>query len=498
MHSQRLSEKPLRPWAIVDTSGTIRSAHCDCMAGLGETCTHVAAMLFAIEYNIRQREKKTVTQEKAYWLVPSVREAPYAEASDIDFTSAKSKKKKMDSGTSSSPFQESRKPTRSIPEPTNDELKDFYTAINKSASKPAILCFIEPYAQEYVPKTSTADFPPALDDLYNKDLHGKNFPEVIDHCKSIKLTVTAEQSKNVEEETRQQAKSNTWFRYRSGRITASRMKSACHTDPRQPSQSLIKTVCYPSLFKFSTEATKWGCDHEQVALDEYQMLYQQQHTDCDFSEAGLTIDVDNPHIGASPDGFVSCSCCGHGCVEIKCPFCKKEITVEEAATDNKFCLEEGDDGELHLKKAHQYYYQVQTQLHVTKRDFCDFVVWTEKSLHYERILPDPDFWQDILKRASQFFLFGILPELTAKFYTSPSPATNLTSRQSTYCYCQSTELDASMMECAAGDCLKKLFHKKCIWSEDLILTVYNSKRKTWTCPDCSKRPNKKARTNHET
>ena len=411
MHSQRLSEKPLRPWAIVDTSGTIRSAHCDCMAGLGETCTHVAAMLFAIEYNIRQREKKTVTQEKAYWLVPSVREAPYAEASDIDFTSAKSKKKKMDSGTSSSPFQESRKPTRSIPEPTNDELKDFYTAINKSASKPAILCFIEPYAQEYVPKTSTADFPPALDDLYNKDLHGKNFPEVIDHCKSIKLTVTAEQSKNVEEETRQQAKSNTWFRYRSGRITASRMKSACHTDPRQPSQSLIKTVCYPSLFKFSTEATKWGCDHEQVALDEYQMLYQQQHTDCDFSEAGLTIDVDNPHIGASPDGFVSCSCCGHGCVEI---------------------------------------------------------------------------------------LFGILPELTAKFYTSPSPVTNLTSRQSTYCYCQSTELDASMMECAAGDCLKKLFHKKCIWSEDLILTVYNSKRKTWTCPDCSKRPNKKARTNHET
>ena len=105
---------------------------------------------------------------------------------DIDFTSAKSKKKKMDSGTSSSPFQENRKPTRSVPEPTNDELKDFYTAINKSASKPAILCFIEPYAQEYVPKTSTADFPPALDDLYNKDLHGKNFPEVIDYYKSIK------------------------------------------------------------------------------------------------------------------------------------------------------------------------------------------------------------------------------------------------------------------------------------------------------------------------
>jgi len=489
MHSQRLSEKPLHPWVIVEDTGTIRSAHCDCMAGLGETCTHVAAMLFALEFNVRQREKKTVTQEKAYWLVPSVREAPYAEASEIDFTSAKTKKKQMD--TNSSP--ETKRTTTDVPLPTPDELKDFFATLRSSASQPAILSLVPPYSDDYVPKTSTTDFPPALDELYNKELHGKSFPEVIEHCRNVTISVTENQVKNVEEETRQQAKSNTWFRHRTGRITASRMKSACHTDPRQPSQSLIKSVCYPNLFKFSTAATQWGCDHEKDALEEYQQKYAEEHRDCDFREAGLTIDVENPHIGASPDGYVSCSCCGNGCVEIKCPFCHKDSTVEEAtAEDRRFCLEEVD-GEVHLKRNHQYFYQVQTQIHVTKSDFCDFAVWTENSLHYERILPDTDFWQDILQRASQFFLYGILPELTAKFYTSHASITSNLPRHPThmYCYCGSHDQESGMMSCASKDCQKKLFHKQCLWIEDLKLTEYNAKRKTWTCPDCSKNPNNK-------
>ena len=40
------------------------------------------------------RDSKTVTEEKAYWLLPAgVSGATYREVSDIDFTSAKTKKK---------------------------------------------------------------------------------------------------------------------------------------------------------------------------------------------------------------------------------------------------------------------------------------------------------------------------------------------------------------------------------------------------------------------
>ena len=67
------------------------------MAGLGETCTHVASLLFAVDSIVKVRDSRTVTEEPAYWLLPSpLKNIEYKEMKDIDFTSAKSKKKKLD------------------------------------------------------------------------------------------------------------------------------------------------------------------------------------------------------------------------------------------------------------------------------------------------------------------------------------------------------------------------------------------------------------------
>lgn len=70
-HSQRMNETPLLPWLIAETDGSVISAHCTCMAGIGEVCSHVGAVLFAVEAAVKIRNTKTVTQEKAYWLLPS-------------------------------------------------------------------------------------------------------------------------------------------------------------------------------------------------------------------------------------------------------------------------------------------------------------------------------------------------------------------------------------------------------------------------------------------
>ena len=98
LHSQKLSEKPLQQWIVAEMDGRILSFHCNCAAGLGETFTHVAALLFSIEAVIRIRDSKTVTQEKAYWLLPStIKKVEYKECKDIDFTPAKTMKKELDS-----------------------------------------------------------------------------------------------------------------------------------------------------------------------------------------------------------------------------------------------------------------------------------------------------------------------------------------------------------------------------------------------------------------
>ena len=93
LHSQKMSEKSLSPWAIIQQDGKILAAHCNCMAGLGEACTHISAMFFSIEATVKVREAMTVTDSKSYWLPASVKGVDYSKVRDIDFTSAKTKKK---------------------------------------------------------------------------------------------------------------------------------------------------------------------------------------------------------------------------------------------------------------------------------------------------------------------------------------------------------------------------------------------------------------------
>ena len=101
------------------------------------------------------------------------------------------------------------------------------------------------------------------------------------------------------------------------------------------------------------------------------------HADFKVANSGLIINAQQwPFFGATPDGKVSCICCGTGFVEIKCPFCHRGESIECASEDKKFCLQKDFDGNLHLDHTHAYYHQVQTQLFVGNVDYCDFCVCT--------------------------------------------------------------------------------------------------------------------------
>ena len=47
-HLQRARDAPLKTWLLAEKDGTVCMAHCNCMAGLCEACSHVEALLFAI------------------------------------------------------------------------------------------------------------------------------------------------------------------------------------------------------------------------------------------------------------------------------------------------------------------------------------------------------------------------------------------------------------------------------------------------------------------
>ena len=85
-HSQKLSEKPPTACVIAEIGGKVLSAHCNCMAGLGEgeACSHIGAILFCCRPATEKKDSVTVTGEKAHWVFPSNREVSYKEVSDID------------------------------------------------------------------------------------------------------------------------------------------------------------------------------------------------------------------------------------------------------------------------------------------------------------------------------------------------------------------------------------------------------------------------------
>lgn len=81
----------------------------------------------------------------------------------------------------------------------------------------------------------------------------------------------------------------------------------------------------------------------------------QNHPDFQLAKSGLIITTEFPFIGAFPDGLVLCSCCGKGCVEIKCPFNQRDNYIFDAVENDNFYLTKTNNS-IKLSVKHQYYY----------------------------------------------------------------------------------------------------------------------------------------------
>lgn len=309
--------------------------------------------------------------------------------------------------------------TVKVPAPTPVEMNDFYVALSQCEHRPALLSLISPFSEGYVTRTLLNIRP--LNDLFNKGYISFTIGELQTMAESVDVSITDSDVESVEMMTRGQSTCKDWFTYRAGRITASKLKDACCTDLCKPSVTLLKAVCYPLERSFKTAATEWGVANEKLAITTYRKLLN-DHADVVVEECGFFISPDYPFMGASPDSAVSCVCCGRGVVEVKCPYKYRSSPVIDYITSDDSCLALVND-ELLLNKKHRYFYQVQAQMHVCDVEFCDFVICTfpcgEPSIFMKRIYRDTNFWDDCVKRASQFFRLCVLPELLGKAYTRP-------------------------------------------------------------------------------
>ena len=157
-------------------------------------------------------------------------------------------------------------------------------------------------------------------------------------------------------------------------------------------------------------AVKWSIINKSTGREEYITLMSLKYENFTCKLCGLWINPLYPHMGASPDGLTKCGCCGNGLLEIKCPFSLKDVYPNNITSSTcAFITVAGC-----LNKKHKYYTQVQGQLMITNRAFCDFVIWTTKGLRVvQRIYRNVCMWEK-LKKAYCILHFPstyVLPEI---------------------------------------------------------------------------------------
>jgi putative phage-type endonuclease len=180
-----------------------------------------------------------------------------------------------------------------------------------------------------------------------------------------------------------------WYAARCGKATASRFKDAIAAlksgAPAQAQRDyltelVVERLTQQPIQRFQNAAMTWGTEQEPAARAAYERV-----TGTSVEETGF-IAHDILLAGCSPDGLVDWD----GLVEIKCPW-NTAVHIET--------LLNGMPDE-HIP-------QVQGQMWITGRQWCDFVSYDPRmpeplQLHVQRINRDPAYVADLERRVTEF------------------------------------------------------------------------------------------------
>ena len=128
----------------------MRFGHGTCMAGLGEVCSHVGAILYTLLAAVNKLSGTACTDEACVWNEPRIAvisKVGYAPGSQIAFTNAQRKRSVDGCGVL---------PPAKLPPPTPDEYTSFYKMVHLSEDtkcqpvKSSILSVVPGHAKRYI------------------------------------------------------------------------------------------------------------------------------------------------------------------------------------------------------------------------------------------------------------------------------------------------------------------------------------------------------------
>ncbi|KAK3924298.1 Reticulocyte-binding protein 2-like protein a [Frankliniella fusca] len=245
--------------------------------------------------------------------------------------------------------------------------------------------------------------PPADDPVRLQEEADKFLQSLLDN-----LQAEQEELKDVEQGSIE------WRTARKNRLTAVDFGEVCK---RRPDTSCRRFV-FDKLYRAKTDYAGQKPDPKQIQHGKtYEPAAKARLATKGYKiqNCSFFIDTEMPYLGASPDGLLDNS----AVLEIKCPFTAYESKSKDEAMQSgqiKY-LRRDEDGNIKLRKDDNYYYQVQGQLHITKRDRCVFVVYAKEWEHIEEIERDDEFWNNEMRdKLERFYKEALLPEIVMPLY----------------------------------------------------------------------------------
>ncbi|XP_043483587.1 uncharacterized protein LOC122512039 [Leptopilina heterotoma] len=237
--------------------------------------------------------------------------------------------------------------------------------------------------------------------------------EMFDTQKEIFLQTLKVYQKNrisIAERTFDQRSNEEWNDYHGKMLTSSNFGEICKRRKSTLCASLVTKLLYPSS-RDPSDAEFYGIENEENARKELD-----KKIGLPVEQTGIWIDPELEYLAASPDGLINAdpkdlkafgpkaqtkkpcftySVSESGVVEIICPQRGEDLTpavLLKTYPDLKGIFDKKKPN-LHLNSKHSYYYQIQGQMHATRRAWGLFVLWTPFGMKVIFVWRNDDFWK---------------------------------------------------------------------------------------------------------
>lgn len=414
-------------------SGEVEYAKCNCKAGAGGCCKHVAAALYQIHDFVELGLKtipddRTCTDILQQWNVPTT--AHYGkiqrfselcfEKADFEKDRAGSRKRPLVRGLRD--YCATPKFAKMVQKEDIERLKD---GLKSSGKAPLLWPLLAGNDCQPCTMFSTSATVGQLDNstvttVERLDLfkNFKNEPELVtlqpEEATFVDkvLKVSREEAKKIEQQTIGQSSNKKWYQERSKRLTSSNFGLVLNRRESVYPKSILNKVLAVNKTSRIPASCRWGLENEAVALEQYKNKVNEiTNNSFNIYHYGLIINPKWPWLACSPDGIIVG--CGEttGGIEIKCPFAKKDISVSEACADKTFFMEM-NDGKPALKYRHIHFLQCQGVMALCEIEWLDFTVYTVVDSYTQRISFNRDLWDNaMLPKLTHFNFKFVKPEL---------------------------------------------------------------------------------------